>query len=319
MKGKFIVIDGPDGSGKSTLIRGLTDYLEQREIPYIQVREPGSTPLGEELRDKLLSLEHVAPKTEALLFAAARAQLVEEKIRPALAEGKFVICDRYVLSSVAYQGAGRGLGEEAIYRLNTWATDDLCPNLTLLLGINPEEGLARQAKKRELDRMEAAGNEFHKRVAEAYEKGVLAFPQQRILPLDGMAPKEEVLARAIRAIEPMLGVTMKDPTKLIVAIVQDQDVPLLLDDLIQAGYRVTRLATTGGFLKAGNTTLLSGVHEDDVPAVLSIIENNCKIREVRTTMLSGPVPGDVFMPYPVDVRIGGATVFVLNIADFMQF
>ncbi|NLY09500.1 MAG: hypothetical protein GXZ11_06340 [Tissierellia bacterium] len=111
---------------------------------------------------------------------------------------------------------------------------------------------------------------------------------------------------------------MQKPNKLVIAIIQEQDVPILIDDLIEKGHRVTRLATTGGFLKAGNTTLLIGVREEVVDEVFSIIEDNCRTREVRTTMLSGTVPGDAFLPYPVEVRIGGATIFVLDIDDFIQ-
>ncbi len=111
---------------------------------------------------------------------------------------------------------------------------------------------------------------------------------------------------------------MKKPTKLIVAIVQDQDVPILIDEIITAGFRVTKLATSGGFLKAGNTTLLMGIHEEEIPEVMQIIDDNCRTREVSTTMISSTVPGDGFLPYPVNVRIGGAIMFVLDIDDFIQ-
>jgi len=166
--GMFIAFEGVEGSGKGTQIRLLEEYLESTGRPVLVTREPGGTVLGESLRDAVLRKDHesVDARAEALVFAASRAQHVVSVIRPALAEGKIVLCDRYVDSSLAYQGVARGLGEQDILQLNAWATQGLFPDLVILLHLEPEVGLAR--KPGEGDRIEDEDDAFHARVSDAY-------------------------------------------------------------------------------------------------------------------------------------------------------
>ena len=158
--GSFIAFEGVEGAGKGTQIALLERYLRDEGVSVMVTREPGGTRVGEQIRDLLLDPETGAldARTEALLFAAARAQTVATVIRPALAEGKVVICDRYVDSSLAYQGAGRGLGETDVLSLNVWGTQGLFPDLVILLHVEPEQGLARS--RGAPDRMEAEGQAF---------------------------------------------------------------------------------------------------------------------------------------------------------------
>jgi dTMP kinase len=166
-------------------------------------REPGGTPVGERLREILLSHEtgHIEPKTEALLFAATRAQHVATVIRPALAEGKIVVCDRYIDSSVAYQGWARGLGEQDVLTLNVWATQGLFPDLVLLLHLEPEAGLLRSLE--EPDRIEMESGEFHAKVADAYLRIAEEHPE-RFVVIDADDPPETVHERVRSAIERVL-------------------------------------------------------------------------------------------------------------------
>lgn len=167
MNGFFVVVEGNDGAGKSTFLERLAGEFQKEGIDALFTREPGGADVAENIRKLLLDPKTVmGARTEALLYAAARADHVEKTIRPALKAGKIVLCDRYVLSSLAYQGYGRGLAIEDIRMLSAFATDRLTPDLTLFFKLDPEESVRR--KKGELDRMERAGRAFFRRVNEGY-------------------------------------------------------------------------------------------------------------------------------------------------------
>lgn len=169
MRGRFITFEGIEGSGKSTQIRLLTAVLEQRRIPYILTREPGGPPISERIRGLLLDPlnAEMVPETELLLYSASRAQHTKEVIIPALWEGKHVICDRYYDSSYAYQGAARQLDKEFIRILTAFCTYQTDPDLTVLLDLDVEAGMAR-IQNRELDRLEQESWDFHKKVRQQY-------------------------------------------------------------------------------------------------------------------------------------------------------
>ncbi|MDI3472615.1 MAG: dTMP kinase [Thermotogaceae bacterium] len=163
----FISFEGIDASGKSTQINLLCEFLKKKEIDFLVVREPGGTSIGEKVREILLSPEsHMFPETEFLLYAASRAQLVREKILPALKDKKFVIADRFADSSVAYQGFGRGIGIDKIDSINNFATLNIVPDITFIIDIPVEVSLQRKAEKR--DRIELEKREFIEKVREGY-------------------------------------------------------------------------------------------------------------------------------------------------------
>jgi dTMP kinase len=190
----LLTVEGLDGSGKTTLIAGLAERLDATVL-----REPGGVELSERIRTLVQdpALE-VDPRAEALLYAAARAQLVAEKLKPLLDGGATVILDRFVDSSLAYQGGGRELGVEHIRALNGFATQGIVPDKTLLLRIDPEVGLARVAG-READRIEQAGGEFFARAAMTYDELAAAEPG-RFVVLDAARAPEDVLAQALEAL-----------------------------------------------------------------------------------------------------------------------
>jgi dTMP kinase len=185
----FVTFEGLDGSGKTTQAELLCARLEADGQEVVATREPGGTELGERIRDLVLHGGHVVPWAEALLYAASRAQHVEEVIRPALARGAAVVCDRYVDSSVAYQGGARGLGIERVLELNLTAVGGLLPDVTYLLQVDPEQAVARLVQTR--DRIEREQDEFHARAATAYSELAERFPE-RIVLLDGSRPAEEL-------------------------------------------------------------------------------------------------------------------------------
>lgn len=168
-RGRLIVFEGGEGSGKTTQLRRLSSVLSHGDTKHLCVREPGGTPLGTEVRRVLLDpASDIDPRAEALLFMASRAQLVAREIRPALARGETVLLDRFFLSTYAYQVAGHGLDEAAVRAANAFATDGLVPDLTLLLRFPVRDGLGRAAVRANAhDRMEAMGESFHERVAAA--------------------------------------------------------------------------------------------------------------------------------------------------------
>ena len=188
-RGLFVAFEGGDGSGKSTQLRLLRDHLEELGMPVVVTREPGGTAIGEGIREILLDPASAAmdDRAEALLYAAARAQHVAEVIEPALAEGKVVLCDRFIDSSIVYQGAGRALGEVKVEELNLWATGQVVPDVIILLDVAAEEGLRRAGAEAEPDRLEAAGEPFHATVRDAYRRRADAEPHRWLL-LDGSAP-----------------------------------------------------------------------------------------------------------------------------------
>ena len=165
----LIVLEGPEGAGKTTQLRKLAEWLSAKKKDVITAREPGGTPLGDEIRKLLLDpASDITPRAESLLFMASRAQLVEKEIGPALTRGAIVLLDRFFLSTYAYQVAGRGLPHEDIVAANRLATDGLRPDATLLLTLPVAEGLARASKRGAHDRMERADAAFHQRVADAF-------------------------------------------------------------------------------------------------------------------------------------------------------
>ncbi|HLS53398.1 MAG TPA: dTMP kinase [Tissierellaceae bacterium] len=205
MGGLFIALEGPDGSGKSTILELIGDYLEKKGIEYIKTREPGGTPIGEEIRDIILDEKNVnmGAETEALLYAASRSQHIHEKIIPALKEGKLVLCDRFVLSSLAYQGIGRGLGIERVKSINDFALRGIYPDLILFFHIDPEVSLKRKTEKLGGDRLEQEGNDFHKKVYDGYMKLIDLYPD-KIKVIDASQSVEEVLSQSIGEIEKLL-------------------------------------------------------------------------------------------------------------------
>lgn len=200
MRGKFITLEGGDGSGKSTLAQGLKKYFAEKKSKVLFTREPGGSVIGEEIRRLLLSNEYreMTPRTEALLYAASRAQHVEQVIKPALAEGRHVFCERFVLSSIAYQGYGRQLPVEDIRMINEFATGGLKPDIVLFIHVDWQETLARKTKDGG-DRLELSGDSFHKRVYDGYK--LLRNREENPVLLDGTKSPEEVLKECIDALE----------------------------------------------------------------------------------------------------------------------
>lgn len=195
----FVTFEGIDGSGKTTQARLLADTLSAEGADVVLTREPGGTPLGEAVRDLVLHGEHVAPWAEAALYTAARAQHVEEVIRPALERGAAVISDRYLDSSVAYQGAGRGLGVEEVLQLNLSAVGGLVPDWTILVDLDARGASERMGGDR--DRIERDGLELQERAAEAYRALATRFPDRYVV-VDGTASVAEIAAQVWRAVLP---------------------------------------------------------------------------------------------------------------------
>jgi dTMP kinase len=199
-RGTFITFEGIEGAGKGTQVRLAREFLEAQGHEVLVTREPGGTTLGENLRDTLL--EHgqgsVDARAEALLFAASRAQHVSHVIRPALEEGKVILCDRYLDSSLAYQGTGRGLGEQDVLSLNVWATQGLFPDLVILLHLEPDQGLSRI--EGDQDRIESEDEAFHAKVADAFLKIAEDHPE-RFRVIDASGPADEVHGRVQEELE----------------------------------------------------------------------------------------------------------------------
>ena len=207
-RGKLIVLEGAEGVGKTTQIRRLAETLTARAVAYLGVREPGGTEVGNEIRRLLLSPgPGFSARTEALLFMASRAELIERDIGPALARGDVVLADRFFLSTYAYQIAGRGLPEPEVTAANRFATGGLIPDLTILLRLSVADSLARTDSRGARDRIEAADDEFHHRVAAAFEQ--FADPQwQRshpeagpVVAIDGAGSVDSVAAAVLAVLE----------------------------------------------------------------------------------------------------------------------
>lgn len=192
-RGLFITFEGIDGSGKSTQFNMLKEYLEQKGVDYIVVREPGGTTIGEKIREILLNKKNdkMVSRAELLLFEAARAQIVEEKIKPSLEAGTTVLCDRFFDSTIAYQGYARDLGLDRVMDLNMYATDGLEPDVTFLINVTPEEALRRRGVRGEADdRMEALGMGFQAKVANGYLEAAKRY--SRIKVVDGHRTPDEI-------------------------------------------------------------------------------------------------------------------------------
>lgn len=179
MRGKFVTFEGCEGSGKSTQLRLLGEYLKESGADFLMTREPGGSAVSEEIREIILnpSNSEMCAECEALLYAAARIQHLKEIVEPALAAGKLVICDRYVDSSFAYQGAARGLGAEFIEDINSFALKNYPPDLTVFLDISPTAAFERKHGADKNDRIEALGLEFHEKVYKGYKSLLQKYPR----------------------------------------------------------------------------------------------------------------------------------------------
>ncbi len=196
----FITFEGPEGSGKTTVLDYVEKALLERGIPLVRTREPGGTPISEQIREVILNKSNTEmdPRTEALLYAASRRQHLVEKIWPALRDGKVVLCDRYLDSSLAYQGAGRNIGVDNILNMNLFATEDTWPDLTILFDINPELGMERIAanSNREVNRLDLEQIEFHKKVRDEFLKLAKQY-KKRYVVVDASLPLDTVEAEVL--------------------------------------------------------------------------------------------------------------------------
>lgn len=211
VKGMFITFEGPDGAGKTSIIEGIKKKLQEvGEHSVVFTREPGGSPIAEEIRNVTLNPAHTEmdARTEALLIAAGRRQHIVEKILPALNAGNTVICDRFVDSSLVYQGHARGIGVEEVRKINEFSTDSLQPDATLYLDVTAEVGLDRieKAKKnRQYDRLDQEKVEFHHKVREGYHL-LLEKDSGRIIEIDASQSEEEVLAECWKHIQQLLNI-----------------------------------------------------------------------------------------------------------------
>ena len=198
----FITLEGPEGSGKTTAVETAVKKLEEMGYQIVRTREPGGTPISEQIRNVILDKANTAmdERTEALLYAASRRQHLVEKVWPALKEGKIVICDRYLDSSLAYQGGARGLGVENILNVNNFATEGTFPDLTLLFDIDPQIGLARIAANanREVNRLDLEKLDFHNKVRNTFLELAKRYPE-RFIVIDASKSREEVADATLKA------------------------------------------------------------------------------------------------------------------------
>lgn len=205
-KGIFITMEGPDGAGKSTQIDLLKKYLEDKGYNILLTRDPGGNDISEAIRGIILNKDftEMGYMTELLLYASARAQLVKENIKPALEAGTAVITDRFVDSSAVYQGIGRGLGIDTVYKVNEFALQGIMPDMTILMDLDAEVGLARKKNQAELDRMERESVDFHKKVVAGYRDLADRYPE-RILKVDAALQVQEIHDIIVANIEKKLG------------------------------------------------------------------------------------------------------------------
>ncbi|MFT8363568.1 MAG: dTMP kinase [Sporolactobacillus sp.] len=218
-RGQFITFEGPDGSGKSTQIRYLADYLRSRQIPYLLTREPGGTALGDQIRAMVLNPDNacMVDQTEILLYAAARSQHVREKIEPALADGQMVLCDRFTDASLAYQGYGLAQDVSIVKQINRFATGGLEPDRTFLIDVSPETGRERMRHRKgdaergatqqasDLDRIEARALAYHRSVREGFLT-IYRENKQRITLIDGEQEPLLVYQSIVRQIDALLAI-----------------------------------------------------------------------------------------------------------------
>ncbi len=203
----FVTFEGGEGSGKSTVLKKVDALLREEGYETVLSREPGGTPISEEIRNVILDRKNtnMDPRTEALLYAASRRQHLVEKIWPALKEGKIVLCDRFLDSSLAYQGGARGLGIDEILKVNEYATEGTLPDLTILFDIEPEKGLARIAANqgREVNRLDLEKISFHEGVRATFQSLAKRFPDRYVV-IDASQPLESVVSDAYKAIKSRL-------------------------------------------------------------------------------------------------------------------
>jgi dTMP kinase len=206
----FITFEGPDGSGKTTQVAPLSEFLSQRGYQVLITREPGGTAIGDQIRQVLSDLKNTGmhPRSETLLFLAARAQLVEQVIKPHLADGHIVLCDRYADSTMAYQGYGHQNDLDQINSLINFATGGLKPDLTLLLDVGAEAGLTRKAEGTEWNRLDAYSLEFHERVRQGYAELAQAEPERWVV-IDADQPADRVQEMIRQVVQSRLPVSDK--------------------------------------------------------------------------------------------------------------
>ncbi|MCB7068953.1 MULTISPECIES: dTMP kinase [Bacillaceae] len=206
-KGTFITVEGPDGAGKTTVLNIIAEELAAEGYPIVQTREPGGSPIAEKIRQIILDKKHTEmdPRTEALLYAAARRQHLIEKIIPALEKGNIVLCDRFIDASIVYQGFARKIGIDEVLKINHFAIENTMPDLTIYFDIEPEIGLERIQKHRqgEMNRLDLETMEFHKMVREGYLQLLDRFPD-RIKKVMADRPIEEVKTEAKKLILSLL-------------------------------------------------------------------------------------------------------------------
>jgi dTMP kinase len=207
VKGTFITVEGPDGAGKTTVLNMIAEELAAEGYPIVQTREPGGSPIAEKIRQIILDKKHTEmdPRTEALLYAAARRQHLIEKIIPALEKGNIVLCDRFIDASIVYQGFARKIGIDEVLKINRFAIENTMPDLTIYFDIEPEIGLERIQKHRqgEMNRLDLETMEFHKMVREGYLQLLDRFPD-RIKKIMADRPVEEVKTEAKKLILSLL-------------------------------------------------------------------------------------------------------------------
>jgi dTMP kinase len=203
-QGLFITVEGPEGAGKSTIIKKMADELIGKGHEVVLTREPGGISIAEEIREVILNPDHTEmdERTEALLYAAARRQHLAEKVIPALENGRIVLCDRFLDSSLAYQGYARGIGMDEVYSINKFAIEDTMPDITLYFDVEPEVGLQRISKHkgREVNRLDLEALDFHERVREGYLMLLEQFPD-RIKKIDAGLAFDEVYKTAFNLVE----------------------------------------------------------------------------------------------------------------------
>ena len=202
MKGKFITFEGPEGVGKSKQLNMFCKYLEDNGIKYLLTREPGGTEISEKIRNIILDKdnEKMTDECEALLYAAARAQLLKEVIEPALNRGELVISDRYIDSSFAYQGYARGLGFDFIEKINQYAIDNFSPDCTIFLSLTPEQAFKRKGGVDRGDRVELSGMDFHNKVYQGYLELAKKY-SNRFCVIDASGTKEQTHQKIINALK----------------------------------------------------------------------------------------------------------------------
>lgn len=201
-RGKFITYEGCDGCGKSTQLKLMSEYLTQKGIAHVFTREPGGGKISEAIREILLNGKNaeMTDECEALLYAAARAQHLKDKVEPALAQGKLVICDRYVDSSIAYQAYARGLGLDFVKKINAFAIENYLPDATVFIDLTPEAAFARKKGADVNDRLEQAGMAFHKRVYAGYD-AIAKADTNRVLRIDGNATPQEIFQNVLKKLQ----------------------------------------------------------------------------------------------------------------------